>query len=117
MEDLTRSPIRNGSHFALAVIFFIVYTMYIQEVSIMLATISKWGNGHGIRLSRRLMAEAHLSAADQLDVVVNADKSILLRRVPKTKADRFLELFGSYQGDLKCSEAETGKDVGNEVLE
>ena len=117
MEDLTRSPIRNGSHFALAVIFFIVYTMYIQEVSIMLATISKCGNGHGIRLSRRLMAEAHLSAADQLDVVVNADKSILLRRVPKTKADRFLELFGSYQGDWKCSEAETGKDVGNEVLE
>ena len=86
-------------------------------VSIMLATISKWGNGHGIRLSRKLMAEAHLSAADQLDVVVNADKSILLRRVPKTKADRFLELFGSYQGDWKCSEAETGKDVGNEVLE
>ena len=32
----------------------------------MLATISKWGNGHGIRLSRKLMAEAHLSAADQL---------------------------------------------------
>lgn len=93
--------------------------MYIQGggVSIMLATISKWGNGHGIRLSRKLMAEAHLSAADQLDVVVNADKSILLRRVPKTKADRFLELFGSYQGDWKCSEAETGKDVGNEVLE
>lgn len=81
----------------------------------MLATISKWGNGHGIRLSRKLMEEANLSSSDKLEVIVKADKSIILRHVPKRKATRFMELFGNYKGDWKCCEAETGPAVGNEA--
>lgn len=83
----------------------------------MLTTISKWGNGHGVRLSRSIMKEAGLSSLDKVDIVVNSDKSIILRHVPKTKATRFMDLFGNYKGNWKCSEAETGKEVGNEVIE
>ena len=83
----------------------------------MLATISRWGNGHGIRLSRNVMEEAGLSVSDQLDIVVQKDHSILLRRHPKTKAERFMELFGDYEGNWNCQEAGTGDDVGKERLE
>lgn len=73
-----------------------VYTIY-MEVIAMSAMISKWENRHGIYLSQQ------------------ADKSIVLRQVPKTKATRFMELFGNYKEDWKCCEAETGPAVGNEA--
>lgn len=82
----------------------------------MSATISKWGNGHGIHLSRKLMEEANISSSDKLEVIVKADKSIILRHVPKTKAARFMELFGDYEGDWKCCEAKTEAPVGNETI-
>ena len=53
---------------------------------------------------------------DKLEVIVTADKSIILRHVPKTKAARFMELFGDYKGDWNCCVAETGPAVGNEVI-
>lgn len=82
----------------------------------MSATISKWENGHGIRLSRKLMEEANLSSSDKLEAIVKADKSIILRHGQKTTAAYFMELFGDYKGDWKCCEAETGSAVGNEAI-
>ena len=83
----------------------------------MVATISRWGNGHGVRLSRSVMEAAGLSVSDKLDVIVQKDHSILLRRLPKTKAERFMELFGDYKGDWRCQESDTGEDVGKERFE
>ena len=51
------------------------------------------------------------------DVIVQKDHAILLRRLPKTKAERFMELFGDYKGDWRCQESDTGEDVGKERFE
>lgn len=92
-----------------------IYYVY-TEVIEMLATISKWGNGHGIRFSKNFMKEANLSPADKLEAIVTADKSIVMHRIAKTKAELFMERFGDYTGDWKCGETETGAAVGNEVI-
>ena len=38
-------------------------------------------------------------------------------KIPASKADRFMELFGDYQGEWKDNELDTSCAAGKEVLE
>ena len=38
-------------------------------------------------------------------------------KIPASKADRFMELFGDYQGEGKDNELDTSCAAGKEVLE
>lgn len=82
----------------------------------MITAISKWGNGHAIRLSKSIMSQANLSPDDRLSVTVEKE-CITLRKLPVTKAERFASLFSDYHGDWQCSEIDTACDMGKEVIE
>ena len=81
----------------------------------MLANISKWGNSHAIRLSKELMEQAKLHPNDKVTITVNGDE-IVLKKVMQTKAVAFDELFKDYTGDWRCSELDSGVDLGNEGI-
>ena len=74
----------------------------------MVTAVSRWGNGHAVRLSKNVMSQAHIEASENC---------IVLRKVPKTKAERFMELFGNYKGDWSCKEIDTGNELGKEIAE
>lgn len=83
----------------------------------MLATVARWGNSHAIRLSKDVMQQSHLKPNDTIEITVNQDNSILLRKATTTKAEKFMELYGDFKGDWSCTEADTGYDIGKEVFD
>lgn len=82
----------------------------------MVTAVSRWGNGHAVRLSKTVMSQAHISLNDTLNIEAS-ENCIVLRKVPKTKAERFMELFGDYKGDWSCEEIDTGDELGKEIAE
>lgn len=82
----------------------------------MVTAVSRWGNGHAVRLSKTVMSQAHISPNDTLNIETS-ENCIVLRKVPKTKAERFMELFGNYTGDWNCKEIDTGNELGKEIAE
>lgn len=81
----------------------------------MVTNISKWGNSHAIRLTKELMKAAKLHPNDKVTITVNGDE-IVLKKLVQTKATAFEELFKDYKGDWRCSEIDSGADLGGEVI-
>ena len=82
----------------------------------MVTAVSRWGNGHAVRLSKNVMSQAHISPNDTLNIEAS-ENCIVLRKVPKTKAERFMELFDNYKGDWSCKKIDTGNELGKEIAE
>lgn len=82
----------------------------------MVTAVSRWGNGHAVRLSKTVMSQAHISPDDTLNIEAS-ENCIVLRKVPKTKAERFMELFGDYKGNWSCEEIDIGNELGKEITE
>ena len=74
------------------------------------------GKGHAIRLSRAIMAQAGSLLDDKVSMNVEPECSTL-QKIHAFKADRFMDLFGDYQGEWKGNEIDTDCAVGKEVLE
>ena len=78
--------------------------------------VENFGKGHAIRLSRAIMVQAGSSPDDKVSMNVEPECSTL-QKIHAFKADRFMELFGDYQGEWKGNEIDTGYAVGKDVLE
>ena len=78
--------------------------------------IENFGKGHVSRLSRAIMVQAGSSLDDKVSMNVEPECSTL-QKIHAFKADRFMELFGDYQGEWKGNEIDTDCAVGKEVLE
>ena len=77
--------------------------------------VENFGKGHAIRLSRAIMFQAGSSPDDKVSMNVEPECSTL-QKIHAFKADRFMELFGDYQGEWKGNEIDTDCAVGKEVL-
>ena len=78
--------------------------------------IENFGKGHVSRLSRAIMVQAGSSPDDKVSMNVEPECSTL-QKIHAFKADRFMDLFGDYQGEWKGNEIDTDCAVGKEVLE
>ena len=78
--------------------------------------VENFGKGHAIRLSRAIMVQAGSSPDDKVSMNVEPECSTL-QKIHAFKADRFMDLFGDYQGEWKGNEIDTDCAVGKEVLE
>ena len=78
--------------------------------------IENFGKGHVSRLSRAIMFQAGSSLDDKVSMNVEPECSTL-QKIHAFKADRFMDLFGDYQGEWKGNEIDTGYAVGKDVLE
>ena len=77
--------------------------------------VENFGKGHAIRLSRAIMVQAGSSLDDKVSMNVEPECSTL-QKIYAFKADRFMDLFGDYQGEWKGNEIDTDCAVGKEVL-
>lgn len=77
--------------------------------------IENFGKGHASRLSKAIMVQAGSSLDDKASINVEHEGSTL-QKIHAFKADRFMELFGYYQGEWKGNEIDTDCAVGKEVL-
>ena len=77
--------------------------------------IENFGKGHVSRLSRAIMVQAGSSLDDKVLMNVEPECSTL-QKLHAFKADRFMDLFGDYQGEWKGNEIDTDCAVGKEVL-
>ena len=78
--------------------------------------IETFGKCNASCLSKAIMAQAGISPDDKLSINVEHE-CITLQKIPVSKADQFMVLFGDYQGEWKCNEIDTCYAVGKEVLE
>lgn len=78
--------------------------------------IENFGKGHVSHLSRAIMVQAGSSLDDKVSMNVEPECSTL-QKIHAFKADRFMDLFGDYQGEWKGNEIDTDCAVGKEVLE
>lgn len=79
----------------------------------MLLKVQKWGNSQGIKIPKTILKAAHFSLNEELNLTVVAGKIILeTAHQHKTLKER----LKNYEGDYQCSEWDTGKLLGREVL-
>lgn len=79
----------------------------------MLAKVQKWGNSQGIRIPKTILNTANFSTDEELDITVVAGKIVL---EPTHRHKTLKERLKNFDGDYQCSEWDTGKFVGREVL-
>ncbi|MDD2215489.1 MAG: AbrB/MazE/SpoVT family DNA-binding domain-containing protein [Eubacteriales bacterium] len=79
----------------------------------MYTTIQKWGNSQAVRLPKPILEMANLNENDKVEIKVQ-DNNIII--TPAKKHRTLQERIAEYQCDYKCSEWDTGKPKGKEVL-
>lgn len=78
----------------------------------MQATISKWGNSQGIRLSKDLLAAVHIGINEKVEVKTEGEKII----IEKVKAITMESLFENYSDDdYVPEEINWGEKQGKEL--
>jgi antitoxin MazE len=79
----------------------------------MFTTIQKWGNSQAVRIPKAILEIADMGENDRVELSVENGK-ILITPVKKHKP--LQERIADYKGDYSCSEWDTGKPMGKEVL-
>jgi antitoxin MazE len=81
----------------------------------MVTKVQKWGNSQGLRLSKQVLADAHLTLGDDVDVTVR-DGIIVVAAVGRIRGKRNLhELVSRIPKDYKAGETAWGKPAGREI--
>lgn len=81
----------------------------------MLAKVQKWGNSQGLRLVRKLLADARIEVGDEVDVVVK-DGVIVVSPVRRLRGKHQLEeLVARIPANYWPDETDWGKPVGGEA--
>jgi antitoxin MazE len=79
----------------------------------MYTTIQKWGNSQAIRIPKAILEMASLHENDKVEMKVEAGHLVIL---PVKKHLTLQERIAEYNAAYACSEWDTGKPEGNEVL-
>ena len=81
----------------------------------MVTRIQKWGNSQGLRLSKNLLEDAHLSIGDSVNVTIT-DGLIVVAPVKCVRGKLSLtELVSRIPDDYKVEEIDWGEPVGGET--
>ena len=81
----------------------------------MVTKVQSWGNSQGLRLSKQVLADAHVSVGDDVDVAVR-DGVIVVTPVKRTRGKVSLrKLVARIPKDYKPEETDWGTPVGREV--
>ena len=80
----------------------------------MITQIKKWGNSQGLRLSRELLAELHMTVGDDVDVAVR-DGALVITPARRVRGGHDLrELVRRIPKDHTPVELDWGRPVGRE---
>jgi antitoxin MazE len=77
--------------------------------------IQKWGNSQGVRISKALMADAHLSVGDEVDISVQ-DGALIITSASRVRGSRDLvKLVREIPPGYRPGEFDWADPVGREV--
>ena len=76
----------------------------------MLTTISKWGNGLGVRIPKNILSASGIREQDDVMVSVDGNRIIITKAMPTS----IKELFDNYPIE-KQQEIDWGKSQGEEI--
>jgi antitoxin MazE len=85
------------------------------EEADMVTKVQKWGNSQGIRLSSKLLQEAHLTVGDEVDVTVQQGRIIVIPSKRIRGRYRLEDLVAQMPEDYEPHEENWGTPVGREV--
>jgi antitoxin MazE len=81
----------------------------------MVTKVQSWGNSQGLRLSKQILADAHMSVGDDVDVAVR-DGVIVVVPVKRTRGKVSLRsLVARIPKGYQPKETDWGMPVGREV--
>lgn len=81
----------------------------------MITKVQKWGNSQGLRLSKDLLADAHIDVGDAVDVTVH-DGSLVITPARRVRGGLALEdLVARIPEGYEPSALDWGPPVGREV--
>jgi antitoxin MazE len=81
----------------------------------MVTRIQKWGNSQGLRITRQMLEDAHISVGDEVDVAVR-DGLIMIAPVRPVRGKHSLkELVSSIPKNYRTEELDWGDPVGREA--
>jgi len=81
----------------------------------MVTKVQSWGNSQGLRLSKQVLADAHVSVGDDVDVAVR-DGVIVVTPVKRTRGTASLaKLVAQIPKNYKPEETDWASPVGREV--
>jgi antitoxin MazE len=81
----------------------------------MVTKVQSWGNSQGLRLSKQVLADAHVSVGDDVDVAVR-DGAIVVTPVKRTRRKVSLgKLVARIPKNYKPEEIDWGTRVGREA--
>ena len=81
----------------------------------MVTKIQKWGNSQGLRLSKQLLEDAHISVGDNVEVSTR-DGAIVIEPARRVRGKQNLqELISRIPKGYKAEELDWGEPVGKEV--
>jgi antitoxin MazE len=81
----------------------------------MVTRIQKWGNSQGLRISRQLLADAHIAVGDEVDVAVQ-DGRIVIAPARQVRGKHSLQaLVEAIPNDYRVQEVDWGKPLGKEA--
>lgn len=81
----------------------------------MLTKIQKWGNSQGLRLSKNLLADAHIGIGDEVNIGVKDGIIIISPAKRKRGRHNLKDLVKRIPKNYKAGEVNWGEPVGNEV--
>jgi len=81
----------------------------------MVTKVQKWGNSQGLRLTRQLLEDAHISVGDDVDVTIRKG-TIIIAPIRRVRGKRSLqELVSRIPKNYEAEEVNWGEPVGREV--
>ena len=81
----------------------------------MVTKVQKWGNSQGLRLTKQVLEDAHLSVGDEVEVSTK-DGLIIIAPVRRIRGRRSLqELVSQIPEGYKAEEMDWGWPMGREV--
>ena len=81
----------------------------------MVTKVQSWGNSQGLRLTKQMLDEAHISVGDEVDLTVR-DGIIVVTPVRRVRGRRSLkELVARIPWDYQPEEVPWGTPVGREI--
>lgn len=79
----------------------------------MVATIQKWGNSHGIRIPGCILEAAQFDFDETVEIEA-VDGKIVIKKMAERRKN-IKELFDGFDGEYKETEIDWGEPVGDEV--
>jgi len=81
----------------------------------MLAKIQKWGNSQGLRLSKNLLADAHIGVGDEVEIAVKDGVIVVSPAKRKRGRHNLKDLVARIPKNYQAREVDWGEPIGKEI--